>query len=160
MSCAFLGVFACLAKASAKAFTPPIFVINWITPPISKHWRIIPAFQGSDMLVMICFAIAKNAFTALLTIFKSVTQSINSPMKIPINSDKIVSLVINANAIATSGGNNVKIPNLAELFPSAGICVIDRDNTKRPITQTAVIIPIFILLLMFINSPFFKKNLF
>ena len=40
------------------------------------------------------------------------------------NNDNIVSFVINANAIATSGGNNVNIPNLTELSAFAGVVEI------------------------------------
>ena len=89
--------------------------------------------------------------------FKSFTQSINSPTKTPTNNDNIVSLVINANAIATIGGNNVNIPNLAAGLSVAGACVIINDNTKRNITETEVIIPIFILLVMFIYSTIWYK---
>ena len=78
----------------------------------------------------------------------------NSPMKTPTNNDNIVSLVINANEIATIGGNNVNIPNFAAGLSVAGAWVISNDNTKRAITETAVIIPIFILLFMFINSTY------
>ena len=51
----------------------------------------------------------------------SFAHNINSPTKTPINNDKIVSFVINANIIATRGGNNVNIPNLTELSASAGV---------------------------------------
>ena len=76
--------------------------------------------------------------------FKSVTHSINSPTKTPTNNDRTVSLVIKANAIATRGGNNVKIPKRTELSPS-GICVIIKDNTNNPIIAIAVTKPNFAL---------------
>ena len=45
-------------------------------------------------------------------------------MKTPTNNDNIVSLVINANEIATIGGNNVNIPNFAAGLSVAGAWVI------------------------------------
>ena len=48
---------------------------------------------------------------------------------------------MNANIIATSGGNNVKIPNLIELFEFAGVWDIHNDKTKRSIIETATINP-------------------
>ena len=42
--------------------------------------------------------------------FVSLIHSINSPIKTPVNRDKIVSLVINAKQIATRGGINVNKP--------------------------------------------------
>ena len=76
--------------------------------------------------------------------FKSFTQSINSPTKTPTNNDRTVSFVIKANAIAIRGGNNVKIPKRTEFSPS-GICVIISDNTNKPIIAIAVTKPNFIL---------------
>ena len=68
--------------------------------------------------------------------------------------DNTVSLVINAKAIATSGGNNVKIPKRTELSASAGVEEIHNDKIKRAIIEIATIKPIFVFLFIFIITPF------
>lgn len=87
----------------------------------------------------------KNALTIVEIIFKSVTHNMNSPTKTPTNNDKTVSFVINANIMATRGGNNVKIPNRVEFSVLVGVWEIHNDKTKRIIIVIAVIKPIFIL---------------
>ena len=96
----------------------------------------------------------RNALTAVETMFKSFTHSMNSPTNTPMNNDKIVSFVMNAKAIAIRGGNNVNIPNLMELSASAGAEEINRDKTKRAIIETAAIIPIFIFLSIYYHTIF------
>ena len=89
--------------------------------------------------------------------FVSLIHSINSPIKTPVNRDKIVSLVINAKQIATRGGINVNKPNLTALSPS-GKFEIYNDKTKRAITTPAIIKPILNLLSIFIISPKLPKK--
>jgi len=69
----------------------------------------------------------------------------NSPIKTPINNDKIVCFVINANIIATKGGINVSIPNLTEFSALCGNSNINNENMNRSIIVTNDISPIFVL---------------
>ena len=88
--------------------------------------------------------------------FKSLTETINSPTNTPINKDRMVSLVMNAKAIATRGGRRVKIPKRTALSSPAGALVMSNDNTKRAITEIATINPIFKFLFISIITPFKK----
>ena len=80
---------------------------------------------------MTCEPKFRNALIIVEMMFKSFEHNMNSPTNTPMNRDKTVSFVMNANIIATSGGNNVNIPNLTELSASAGVEVIHNDKTKR-----------------------------
>ena len=89
--------------------------------------------------------------------FKSFTEIMNSPTNTPINNDRIVSLVINAKAIATRGGKSVKIPKRTELSTPVGALVINNESTNRRMTEIAIINPVLTLLFIFIITPFLKK---
>ena len=89
--------------------------------------------------------------------FKSLTEIINSPTNTPINKDNIVSLVMNAKAIATRGGKRVNTPKRTALSLLFGALVISKDNTKRTNTEIATINPIFKFLFISIITPFIKK---
>ena len=86
--------------------------------------------------------------------FKSLTETMNSPTNTPMNKERIVSLVMNAKAIATRGGKRVKIPKRTALSSPAGALVISKDNTKRAITEIATINPILMFLFISIITPF------
>lgn len=103
---------------------------------------------------MTCEPKFKNALIAVEMMFKSLQHNMNSPTNTPTNNDKTVSFVINANAIATRGGNNVKIPNLTELSASAGVVDIHNDKTKRSIIETAVTNPNFIFSFIYYHTIF------
>ena len=113
---------------------------------------MIPAFQGSDIQAIICVPMFRNAFTNVETIFMSFTHNMNSPTNTPTNRDRMVSLVTNANAIATRGGNNVSTPNLTELSTLVGAEEIHNDKIKRAIIETAAIKPNFILFFIYYHT--------
>lgn len=113
---------------------------------------MIPAFQGSAIQEITCEPNCKNALTIVETMFKSFTHNMNSPTNTPTNKDKIVSFVMNAKPIATSGGTNVKTPKRTELSAPAGVEEIHKDKIKRAIIDTAAIKPIRTFL--FIITPF------
>ena len=92
------------------------------------------------------------------TMFKSFTHNMNSPTNTPINKERIVSFVMNANAIAIRGGSNVKIPNLTALSASAGVEVIHKDKRKRAIIETAAIKPNLILSFIYYHTIFLYIN--
>ena len=90
--------------------------------------------------------------------FKPSAQTMYSPTNTPKNKDNIVSLVINAKAIATRGGSIVRIPNLTALSSPAGHWSINQDKAKSNIKVTATISPHFALRFIF-KSIFHTKIL-
>ena len=103
---------------------------------------------------MTCEPKFRNALTIVEMMFKSFEHNMNSPTNTPMNRDKTVSFVMNANIIATSGGNNVNIPNLTELSASAGVVEIHNDKINRSIIETAAIKPNLILSFIYYHTKF------
>ena len=135
------------------AFAPPIFATKFITPPIAKTWRIIPAFHGSA-----------NEFTALLTktknelnnadnIFTPFKLSKNPPDITPRTKDNITFLVAKAKIIATTGGSNVNIPNLSAFTTALSTSAAKTDTLDIIIKNIVIKINFAFLFFIFI-SPY------
>ena len=110
------------------AFAPPILATKFITPPMAKTWRIIPAFHGSAKAAIALSTKSKNELNKAENTFIPFKLSKKPPDITPRTRDTITFLVTKAKTIATNGGSIVSTPNFSAFTVAISVSAAKADT--------------------------------